>query len=70
MLKRATIDEFRNMLRSAALSGAHTPHPLTRAVFSKIVKEAAGKRKPGKPDGGHKQKRRKTSHAKAANRRH
>jgi hypothetical protein len=70
MLKRATIDEFRNMLRSAARSGAHAPHPLTRAVFSKIVKEAVRKRNAGKPGEGHTHMRRKTSHAKTAYRRH
>jgi len=70
MLKRATINEFRNMLRSATRTGADTPHPLTRAVFSKIVKEAVRKRTVEKTGGGHKHPRRKTSHAKTANRRH
>ena len=70
MLKRATIDEFRNMLRYAAMSGAQTPHPLTRRVFAKIVKEAVRKRRAGKPNRNHKHTRRRTSHAKTAYRRH
>jgi len=70
MLKRATIEEFRNLLRAAAGKGSHTPHPLTRAVFSRIVKEAVSKQKQGKHRGGHTQPRRKKSNAKTAYRRH
>jgi DNA-binding NarL/FixJ family response regulator len=74
MLKDATIADFMKMIRSAAKRESDSPHPLTRSVFSKIVKAAIRKREQQKTDEKaktnekHKQKRKK--HAKAAHRSH
>ncbi|MBI5470791.1 MAG: hypothetical protein HY961_00455 [Ignavibacteriae bacterium] len=45
MLRDATIYDFLKMLRSASRRESVAPHPLTRGVFSKIVKEAIKKRR-------------------------
>lgn len=43
MLKGATIADFLKTIRSAAKREGVSPHPLTRAVFSRIVKNAIKK---------------------------
>ena len=43
MLRGATIADFLKTIRSAARREGVSPHPLTRAVFSRIVKEAIKK---------------------------
>lgn len=44
ILKDASIYDFTRMLRSAAGGGA-SPHPLTKSVFLRIVRDAIRKRK-------------------------
>lgn len=43
MLRKVTIADFLKTIRSAAKKDSVSPHPLTRSVFSKIVKEATTK---------------------------
>jgi hypothetical protein len=45
MLKDSTIYDFMKALRSTEKRANVTPHPLTRDVFSRIVKEAVLKKK-------------------------
>jgi DNA-binding NarL/FixJ family response regulator len=47
MLKDSTIEDFMKALRSTEKRVDGTPHPLTRDVFSRIVKEAVLKKKRG-----------------------
>jgi DNA-binding NarL/FixJ family response regulator len=74
MLKDATIDDFLKMIRSAAKRESASPHLLTRAVFSRIVKAAIRKKEQQSKNEGqethrnHTQRRKK--HAKAAHRGH
>jgi DNA-binding NarL/FixJ family response regulator len=74
MLKDATIADFLKTIRSAARRESISPHPLTRSVFSRIVKAAIKKRDQQNTDGKQKtnekptQKRKK--HAKVAHRGH
>ncbi len=45
MLRDATIYDFVSMIRSAGKQIPVAPHPLTQAVFSRIVKAAVKKRR-------------------------
>ena len=45
MFKDATIDDFLKTIRAASSKEGSFPHPLTRAVFSRIVSEATKKYK-------------------------
>jgi hypothetical protein len=66
MLEDATIFDFLRTIRSAAKRESISRHPLTRSVFSRIVKQAIKKREQDEEDVRHSQKRRK--HAKVAHR--
>jgi len=50
MLKKATIADFLKTIRSADKQDSVSPHPLTRAVFSRIVKQATTKHKRQRSD--------------------